>query len=169
MPTWATFFTTLSALGIVSCADRLSIAQPSNAATVTRTAPLFFPPPPSGPAEPEAPQRKITRIPLGTFYELQQKPESVLIFDVRPGFVYRLGHVPGAISWPKGRFEEALAIHEPQIEAAKAAGKPVILYCTDLACPDAHTVANRLASRNHSVAVLEGGWAAWKEGGLPVE
>lgn len=111
---------------------------------------------------------RVTRIMLGDLFALQQA-DGVLIFDVRPGFVYNLGHIPGAISWPKNSFQSQLPVHEPEIAAARAAKKPVVLYCVDLACPDARTVASLLAARGHSVAVLEGGWDAWKAGDLPTE
>jgi rhodanese-related sulfurtransferase len=119
-------------------------------------------------AESPADRGRVTRIPLGTFFEIQQSAK-VLIFDVRPSFIYNLGHIPGAVNWPRGRFESQLALHETQIQQAAVSGMPVVLYCTDLACPDAREVATRLAARGHSIAVLEGGWEAWKAGGLPTE
>jgi rhodanese-related sulfurtransferase len=159
--------TALAALGLVSCAAPVGQAP----AAVTRTAPAANPrevistkPLAENPAD----AGRVTRIPLGTFFEIQQSAK-VLIFDVRPSFIYQLGHIPGAVNWPRGRFESQLALHENQIQQAAFAGKPVVLYCTDLACPDAREVATRLAARGHSVAVLEGGWDAWKIGGLPTE
>ncbi|MEO5714607.1 MAG: rhodanese-like domain-containing protein, partial [Luteolibacter sp.] len=127
---WAKFLCMASALGLASCAD-----APKQAATVTRTAPLVTQRKEISPektAEPAMTKGKITRIPLGTFFQLQQS-DKALIFDVRPGFYYGLGHIPGAINWPRGRFEEQLAQREAQIQAAVAADKPVLLYCTDLA------------------------------------
>jgi len=124
--------------------------------------------PPNLLAENPADAGRVTRIPLGTFVEIQQSGK-VLIFDVRPSFIYQLGHIPGAINWPRGRFESQLVLQESRIQQAAAAGKPVVLYCTDLACPDAREVATRLAARGHAVAVLEGGWDAWQIGGLPTE
>jgi rhodanese-related sulfurtransferase len=156
-----------AALGLSSCAE-----QPRQAPVVTRTAPLVTdrapPAPPPSEAAPARSAGKVTRIPLGTFSGIQQSGQ-VLIFDVRPAFHFGLGHIPGAINWPRGRFESQLAIHEPRIASAAAAGIPVVLYCTDLACPDAREIATRLASRGHPVAVLEGGWEAWNAGGLPTE
>ena len=111
---------------------------------------------------------RVTRIPLGDLFHLQQENRA-LIFDVRPAFVYKLGHIPGAVNWPKTSFKSQLAVHEPQIAVARAAQKPVVLYCVDFACPDARTVASWLAERGHSVSVLEGGWDAWKTGDLPSE
>ncbi len=162
---WAKLLCTASALGLASCAD-----APKQAATVTRTAPPAQPQEISAaqPAGPNVKQGKVTRIPLGTFFQLQQSGKA-LIFDVRPGFYYNLGHVPGAINWPKGRFEEQLNQREALIRTAVSANKPVLLYCTDLACPDALNIATRLAGRGHSTAILQGGWEAWKAGELPTE
>ncbi len=111
---------------------------------------------------------RVTRIMLGDLFQLQQA-NGALIFDVRPGFIYSLGHIPGAISWPKNSFKTQLAANESLIAAARAAKKPVVLYCVDFACPDARTVAGWLAERGHAVAVLEGGFDAWKTGDLPTE
>ena len=109
---------------------------------------------------------RVTRIALGDFFALQQSGE-VLIYDVRPAFFHSLGHIPDSVSWPKSAYTRQLESREEQIREAVAAGRPVVLYCTDLACPDARDVATRLAARGHDVRVLEGGWEAWKAGGLP--
>jgi len=111
---------------------------------------------------------RVTRIMLGDLFKLQQE-NRVLIFDVRPSFLYQLGHIPGAVNWPKSSFNAQLAANEARISAARAAKKPVVIYCVDFACPDARTVATWLSGRGHSAAVLEGGWDAWKTGGLPAE
>ncbi|MBX3742723.1 MAG: rhodanese-like domain-containing protein [Akkermansiaceae bacterium] len=111
---------------------------------------------------------RVTRIMLGDLFKLQQE-NRVLIFDVRPAFLYQLGHIPGAVSWPKAGFDSQLPANEARIAAARAAKKPVVVYCVDFACPDARTVATWLSERGHSTAVLEGGWDAWKTGGLPAE
>ncbi|MBK1882152.1 rhodanese-like domain-containing protein [Luteolibacter pohnpeiensis] len=110
----------------------------------------------------------MTRMPLEQFFQLQQT-DGALIYDVRPGFVYAFGHVPGAVSWPKRAFASKLSQFEPAILAANRSGKPVVLYCTDAECPDSRTVAGWLTDRGLDVYVLEGGWAAWKEGDLPTE
>ncbi len=111
---------------------------------------------------------KVTRIPLGTFFERQQAG-TALIYDVRPAFFHGLGHIPGSRNWPKSAYEPQLERREAEIREAVAAGRVVVVYCTDLACPDARSVAERLAQRGHSVAVLEGGWEAWKTGDLPTD
>jgi rhodanese-related sulfurtransferase len=103
----------------------------------------------------------ITRMPLGDLYQLVQS-NAALIYDVRPAIYHKMGHVPGAISFPKAHFERDLAKHEPQIVKAIKNSTPVVVYCTDLACPDALTVASQLSERGHDVSVLQGGYEAWK-------
>jgi len=111
---------------------------------------------------------KVTRIPLDRLFTLQQS-KAALIYDVRPGFSFGFGHIPGAISWPKGRFADELAAREMEIRAAIAARRPVVFYCTDSACPDSNTIASRLAARGFPVCILDGGFAAWKTAELPTE
>jgi rhodanese-related sulfurtransferase len=150
--------TTGLALGAVSCVESVPAIQ----APVTQAAP----PPIKKPVS--TPDGKVTRIALGDLFPLQQSGE-VLLYDVRPSFYHSLGHIPGSVNWPKSSYASQLPAREAEIRAAQAAGRPVVLYCTDLACPDARGVASQLASRGHSVKVLEGGWEAWKAGGLPTD
>jgi rhodanese-related sulfurtransferase len=115
------------------------------------------------PAKPPAPAKpgSITRMPLGNLYQLMQS-EAVLLYDVRPVIHHKMGHIPGAISFPKAHFDRDIAKHEPQILSAIKNRTPVVIYCTDLACPDALTVASQLSARGHDVSVLQGGYEAWK-------
>ncbi len=163
---------TLPLLAVLSCTgtqQAISKRGPAPAESVSKVAdpkprqPAADSPPPS-PTQPG----RVTRIMLGDLFQLQQENRA-LIFDVRPSFVYQLGHIPGAVNWPKAGFNTQLSRNEARIAEAKAAKKPVVLYCVDFACPDARTVATWLSARGHSVAVLEGGWDAWKTGGLPAE
>jgi rhodanese-related sulfurtransferase len=112
---------------------------------------------PAAPAKPG----QVSRMPLGDLYQLVQGNAAV-IYDVRPAIFHRMGNIPGSISWPEAAFERDLARHESRIRAANAQNTPVVVYCTDLACPDAVTVATKLAARGHSVSVLQGGYDAWK-------
>ena len=119
-------------------------------------------------APPAVKSGKLTVIDITTLFPRQQAG-TVLLYDARPGFVAGFGKIPGAISWPRGDFDARLSQSEAEIRAAKAAGKPVVFYCTDAACPDARAMAERLATKGHDVSVLEGGYAMWKEAGLPTE
>jgi len=145
---------------LASCQD--PVAAPP-AATAT---PLPVAPKPAAPAVVKA--GKLTAIDITTLFPRQQAG-SVLLYDARPGFIAGFGKIPGAISWPQSDFDARLSRSEAEIRAAKAAGNPVVIYCTDAACPDARAMAGRLAARGHDVSVLEGGFALWKEAGLPTE
>ncbi len=111
---------------------------------------------------------KVTSLSLTDLFALQQSGK-VLLFDARPGFFYGLGHIAGAISLPKPHCDTQIAAREGEIKAAHAAGKTIVVYCTNLLCPDARTVATHLADFGYSSSVLSGGWDAWKESGLPTE
>lgn len=129
--------------------------------------PAPTPAPEGPPVKPvERLQGRVTRIPLGDFYGLQQSG-AVLVYDVRPSFYHALGNIPGSVNWPKSAYAKELETREREIRAAAAAGRPVVVYCTDLACPDARDMATWLAARGHHIRVLEGGWEAWKAVGFP--
>ncbi len=104
---------------------------------------------------------QVFRMPFGDLYQLVQG-NAALIFDVRPTIFHKMGNIPGSISWPEGAFERDLARHEPRIRVANSQNTPIVIYCTDLACPDAVSVATKLAVLGHSVSVLQGGYDAWK-------
>jgi rhodanese-related sulfurtransferase len=134
--------------------------------------------PPAAPLPPEkqhlsasaAPVKpgKLTVIGLTEFFPRQQAG-TILLYDARPSFVVAFGRIPGAIPWRRADFEAMLPAHEPEIRAAAKAGKPVVIYCTDAACPDSRAMAGRLAAKGYDVSILDGGYAAWKEAGLPTE
>ena len=105
---------------------------------------------------------------IETFFPRQQAG-TALIYDARPSFVYAFGKIPGAISWPRGDFDRQLPRREAEIRQAASAGKVVVIYCTDLACPDARAVAEKLIARGHDVSIFEGGYATWKDTGMPTE
>lgn len=155
---------------------RLAVATPWLAA-LSCSAPPPVPPPPapakglladSKEAPPPVKPGTVTRMTISSYFPLQQSG-SALTFDVRPGIYYHFGHIPGAVSWPKGSYDSQLAARETELLAAIKAKRPVVLYCTDRGCPDSTTVARRLAARGHSVAILEGGYEEWKAAEMPTE
>ena len=49
-------------------------------------------------------------------------------------------------------------------------GRPLLLYCADLHCPDAGALAKELNQRGfNGVLLFEAGWGAWEEAGQAVE
>ncbi len=150
-------------IALASCQD----PTPDPAPPVLTTAPVKPLQPPK-PAAPLAKPGKLSAIDVTALFPRQQAG-TVLIFDARPTFVAAFGKIAGAVSWPRGDFDARLSQSEAEIRAAKAAGKPVVFYCTDAACPDARAMAELLAAKGHDVSILEGGFAMWKEAGLPTE
>ncbi len=133
-------------------------------------------PPPSPPpvqskaeAKPVAPKKGVvSTISLTTLFELHQAGR-VLVVDARPGFVYAFGHLPAAVNWPRLSFDSTAARHEAELKQAVASDRVIVVYCTDAACPDAASVAQRISTLGYPVSILEGGFAAWKEADLPIE
>lgn len=111
---------------------------------------------------------EVSSISLEDFFALQQSGQA-LIFDARPAFFYSLGHIPGAISLPKNNCDEKIAAREPEIKSALAAGKTIVVYCTNLTCPDARAVAMHISGFGYPARIHSGGWDAWKEAGMPAE
>lgn len=158
-------FPAMAALAFVSCADpspRAAVEQPVK----------------SGPAPAEKPYKKpprmnqrgkVTSIQLSQVYTMHEAGK-VVFFDARPAFFFRLGHLPGAINIPaKGDSDTAIHKREAEIEAALAAGKTLVVYCTGPTCPDARTLAHHLSGFGYPASVFGGGWDEWKAAGLPTE
>lgn len=145
-------------MGLIACSEPpekpVPPFDPSKAVKEPAADTADKPLPPAGPAT-------LTRMPLGDLYQLVQS-NAAMIFDVRPTIFYKMGHIPGAISFPESNFERDFAKHEASIRRANANNTPVVIYCTDLACPDAMTVATKMVQSGYSVSVLQGGYEAWK-------
>lgn len=90
---------------------------------------------------------------------MKQK-EDIVIVDVRRGADYDEGHVPGAVSLPKEKWDTAEGLRQDKVN---------VLYCYSQVCHLAAEAALSLASRGYPVIELEGGFAGWKEHGLPVK
>ncbi|MBX3742724.1 MAG: hypothetical protein KF712_17195 [Akkermansiaceae bacterium] len=149
---------------IASCAPSQAPAPAPSAAKPEETKP----PAPEKKRLPASQRGEVSSISLTKLFELQQSG-NVLIYDARPSVFYREGHIPGAISVPKSVAEEAIRVRDPELKAAKAAGKPIVVYCTGILCADARTVARLLASAGYSSSTFSGGWDEWKSAGLPTE
>jgi len=84
----------------------------------------------------------------------------VLLLDARPRFYYDWGHIPGALPLAPDSFPTDYACIERQL--GNSAGKKIVVYCGDIHCPNAHTVATALVSKGYTVTVFPPGWLGWQ-------
>jgi ArsR family transcriptional regulator len=112
------------------------------------------------PAGPDA----IPRLRLEQF-RAQHAAGSVLVVDVRDEFVYRMGHIPGAMSVPLAEIDR-----RAEDVRARAGRKPVVTYCS---CPSEQTAASAAVALSKrgitNVSVLVGGYPEWVSTGGAVE
>jgi len=154
------WFAVSVALAMVSCSPRerqATVGKPEQSVKKTTSKPVRM----NG-------RGKVTSVSLVQAFELQQSDKAFVI-DARPMFFYGLGHLPGAVNFPKANCDALIERHESEIKAALAANKTIVVYCTNLLCPDARTVATHLADYGYSSSVMDGGWESWKSSGLPTE
>jgi rhodanese-related sulfurtransferase len=111
---------------------------------------------------------EITSISLEDFFVRHQAGQA-MVFDARPGFIYQLGHIPGALNLTKHNCDAKIHDLEAQIKAALADGKILVVYCSGIMCPDARAVATYISGFGYPASVFSGGWDAWTEAGMPAE
>jgi len=86
--------------------------------------------------------------------------------DARPSLFYKMGHIPGAISFPREDYEQGASL----APLAAFQNKPLILYCSGYDCPDSSILAAHLMKKGFTqVSIFTSGFPAWKDAQLPVE
>jgi rhodanese-related sulfurtransferase len=91
---------------------------------------------------------------------LRESGNAPVVIDVRSAEEYASGHIPGAVNIPYDHVAERIS----EIDAPHG----VALYC--MVGPRARKGESALLAAGYtSVVHLEGGLAAWKAAGLPVE
>jgi len=109
----------------------------------------------------EAAQRVVERVAPGPLGPSGLLGHDVVV-SVDPSDVYQRGHLPGAVWIGRGRLELAFA------QAAPDPARPVLLTCADGV--QSTLAAATLRRMGYATArVLDGGVAAWRAAGLPVE
>lgn len=88
--------------------------------------------------------------------------EDAFLLDVREPEEYAKGHILGAKNIPLGQLESRIG----ELEKHKA--KPVIVHC-ETGNRSGVGLAKLRAKGFERAANLAGGYAAWKQAGLPVE
>jgi rhodanese-related sulfurtransferase len=104
----------------------------------------------------------VPRVSPTELHELMNKGEAIAI-DVRGSVPFELGHIKDAVWLPLGLVEQRFG-ELPQ-------DKLIVAYCTCKA-EETSLEAALLLSQKHGferVAVLHGGYPAWKDAGLPIE
>lgn len=87
---------------------------------------------------------------------------SLLVVDVREKDDYEAGHLPDAVSIPRGALEMNIDDHTTDEE------RPIVLYCGGGSRSSLSALTlQQMGYRN--VMSLTGGFRAWKEAGRPVE
>jgi rhodanese-related sulfurtransferase len=88
----------------------------------------------------------------------------VQFVDARSPSEYEAGHLPGAVNVPaEGAEAQAGNLQIP-------AGRMLVIYCSDPACPKSAELASMLERRGmKGLRVMPEGWAGWYDAGLPFE
>lgn len=95
--------------------------------------------------------------------------ESVLFVDIRePKEWEREGVIPGAYRAPRGMLEFWVDPDSPYYRSALDDGRHLMLYCGS-AWRSALAAVSLVSMGRDDVGHIEGGFAAWKDAGYPVE
>lgn len=88
-----------------------------------------------------------------------EKPAPAIV-DVRSGYDFMRGHIPGAVN----------AAYNSIDKAALPKDAALVLYCGNDKCPLSRLAAKTLETNGYKdVSVLDGGFAAWNTKGFAVE
>lgn len=108
---------------------------------------------------------RLTSIDLTTLFPMHQTGQ-VMMVDARTPIFYTLGHIDGAVSLPLKQRAVKIPALMDQFKSAQADGKAIVVYCANLKCPDALSLAKILVLNGLDVSVYEEGWQEWKSAGL---
>jgi rhodanese-related sulfurtransferase len=107
----------------------------------------------------------VPTLSLAQAYELFQQGQALFI-DARPPQEYQELHVAGAVNLPVEQVQGPRA----QEVAGADKGRRLVVYCGQVSCDAALTVAEKLQSLGFNrVAVFLGGFRAWDEAGYPAD
>jgi rhodanese-related sulfurtransferase len=104
---------------------------------------------------------RFTEVDADFVAQLGGAPDTLLL-DARFPELFALGHIPGAVSLPLSRFDEAFAEREPALRAARL----LVLYCSGPDCHDSRDLALRLREKGfRDLLLYRGGIEDWQEKG----
>jgi rhodanese-related sulfurtransferase len=91
---------------------------------------------------------------------VRQNKGDFKVVDVRYPADYARGHVPGAISLPKGKWQNPKGLTRTGVN---------YLYCYNQTCHLAAEAAVELTRQGYRVVEVEGGWSGWEANGYAIE
>src|SRR5262249_26341678 len=93
--------------------------------------------------------------------------KDLIFVDAREYREYAEGHIAGAMSCPKQRFDGAV----PKYVRNYLPGNAVVIYCHGADCTDSEAVVKRLSALNLSIGpmfIIKDGFPGWKDAGYPI-
>jgi len=92
---------------------------------------------------------------------------GITIIDTRKSDLYKIGRIPGAVSF--GLADKGKPLPVELGEGSKT--KAIIVYCSSQRCTEAQAMAEYIASQvpTARVSIFAGGWAEWRRSGNRVE
>lgn len=123
---------------------------------------------PAASAGTELPEAAVPQVISLDDFQKDVESNEGLILDARPEIFHRLGHVPGALSFPREDFDAVYAKMRSRLDSDK--GQLLLVYCSGASCEDSQMVADGLAKLGYRrVFVFKGGWDEWEGAHLPEE
>jgi rhodanese-related sulfurtransferase len=117
---------------------------------------------------PGAQPERAPRISLEALQTAMKAGRPILLLDVRREESFKLAHPLGGMNAPAEEF----ITHYERLNLATMllAAETVVLVCESDQCPTGDRVSKLLSEVGHrNVKVLQGGWMAYRDSGLPVE
>jgi rhodanese-related sulfurtransferase len=100
--------------------------------------------------------------PSDLYHDLQNGETDFMILDARSPEAFAKGHIPGAISMPHRKINEAATATWPR-------DKLIVVYCYSPACNAAAKAAVKLIALGFTVKEMIGGIEYWNEEGYPLQ
>jgi rhodanese-related sulfurtransferase len=92
--------------------------------------------------------------------------DEVLFVYARSQNDYDNGHIPGAVSFPVGQFEERIEFFLNRYPPEKL----IVTYCSGRTCEDSHDLAQFLSDVGFTnVRIFIDGFPGWEAEGYPIE
>ena len=106
-----------------------------------------------------SPNRDLSVSPANVNLAIAEKRDIVIV-DLRATEDFAKGHVPGAVSLPREKWESATGLSKDKLN---------VVYCYSRTCPLGGAACAELAGRGYPVVDMDGGFEVWESSDLEVE